>query len=96
MTYYISITGFQIKSVWYLPKFLKYTLSAKKQAEASEGNIQAELHGPIDGVYHTMTVWEDRKSMTRFMARGAHAKAMKLTAEMAPCEGFEHPSRNQL
>lgn len=82
MTYYVSITGFQLKSLWYLPKFLAYTMSAKAQAHAAPGNISAELHGPFHGVYHTMTVWEDRRSMTRFMAKGAHAKAMKVSKEM--------------
>ena len=86
MTYYISITGLNVKSVWHLPKFLSYTMASKKQAEAAEGNIKAELHGPFNGIYHTMTVWKDRKSMTRFFASGAHAKAMKITQEVSSPE----------
>ena len=81
-TYYISITGLQVNSLWNLPKFVIYSQNAKKQALAAAGNMGVKLHGPINGVYHTMTVWKDRKSMTRFMASGAHAKAMKITQEI--------------
>ena len=86
-SYYISITGLNVKSFWHMPKFLRYTTEAKRQAEAAPGNISASTHGPYNGIYHTMTVWKDRSSMLRYFVSGAHAKAMKITSEISRPEG---------
>jgi Domain of unknown function (DUF3291) len=77
MTYYVSITGLQVKSLLHMPSFFWHTSASKSQADAAAGNIQSMLTYR-NGIYHTLTVWKDRKSMTRFMAAGAHAKAMKM------------------
>lgn len=81
-TFYVSVTGLKLKSFFYLPKFMSYAGPAMKQASAAEGNISASGNY-VNGVHHTMSVWKDRKSMTRFMVSGAHAKAMKATNAFA-------------
>ena len=82
MTYYISITGMRLKSIWHFPRFVSYSKPSMTQAKAAAGNISADGNY-VDGVLHTLSVWEDRKSMTRFMASGAHAKAMKVISDIA-------------
>ena len=83
--YYISITGFTLKSILYLPKFMAYSIPAARQAAAAEGNVFSEQR-MIDGVLHTLSAWEDKASMRRYMLRGAHAKAMKITKDIANLE----------
>lgn len=80
MTYYISVTGLQIKNVFSMPKFWQHAVASYMQAENAEGNIRVMTNSR--GMYqqHTLTVWKDRKSMTKFMASGAHAQAMKVSA----------------
>ena len=80
-TYYVSITGFKLKSILYLPRFFIYSNPALKQAHEAEGNISASTDY-VNGILHTLSVWKDRKSMTRYMAKGAHAQAMKAADEM--------------
>lgn len=79
--YYISITGFTLKSFIYLPKFMSYTLPAKKQAAVAEGNLFSDTKY-IDGVLHTITAWKDKQSMRKYMISGAHAKAVKAGRSM--------------
>ena len=77
MTYYVSITGLQVKNVGYFPQFLRHAIPCKIQADDAEGNIRA-LTTSRNGIQHTLTVWKDRKSMTKYMVSGAHAQAMKV------------------
>ena len=53
-----------------------------KQAKAAVGNVYADGNYN-DGVFHTLTVWEDRSSMRKYMVSGAHAKAMKILGDIA-------------
>jgi hypothetical protein len=79
--YYVSITGFTLKSMIYLPKFMSYSIPAAKQAAAAEGNLFSETTY-IDGVLHTLTAWKDKQSMRKYMFSGAHAKAMKVSRDI--------------
>ena len=82
MTYYVSVTGLRLKSWFHFFQFTSFTVPAMKQAKAAKGNIFADgIYR--DGVFHTLTVWENRSSMTRFMASGPHAKAMKITRHIS-------------
>jgi len=83
--YYVSVTGLTLKSNLYLPKFLSYAIPASRQAAAAEGNLFSDQQC-IDGVHHTLTVWEDKQSMRKYMLSGAHAKAMKIFREFANLE----------
>jgi hypothetical protein len=76
MTYYISVTGLQVKNIWNMPTFMSYAYSSMAQAQATEGNIKAMVTYR-KGVHHTLTVWDDRKSMMKFLVAGAHRQAMK-------------------
>lgn len=84
-SYYISVTGFTLKSMLYLPKFMAYSIPAARQAAEAEGNLFSEQRY-IDGVLHTLTAWKDKQSMRRYMLSGAHAKAMKITQDVGNLE----------
>ena len=83
MKYYISITGMQLRSALHFPKFAYYTVPAMGQAKGAQGNVSADGKISLDGTVNTLSVWEDRKSMSRYMASGAHAKAMKIVSTIA-------------
>jgi len=77
MKYYVSVTGVRLKSAWHRPRFEWHAISSFLQARSAKGNVSASVT-VRNGINHTLTVWEDRKSMTRFMVSGAHARAMKV------------------
>ena len=82
MKYYISITGLDLKAFYHAPKFWMYAIPAMGQARSSEGNISADGN-TIQGTHHTLSVWEDRKSMLNYMRKGSHVKAMKILDDVA-------------
>ncbi len=40
------------------------------------GNVMAQTR-TIDGVHHTLSAWEDRTAMLRYLRSARHAKAMR-------------------
>ncbi|MEM9320912.1 MAG: hypothetical protein AAGA70_18195 [Pseudomonadota bacterium] len=52
------------------------------QAKASDGNISADAR-TINGIHHTVTVWENEHAMRRFLYRGAHRQAIKAFPSFA-------------
>jgi len=80
MKYYVSVTGLQVKSMWHMPRFIYYV--SQINASSFPGNIDQQFTGR-NGVQHTLTVWNDRKSMMKFYASGPHAAAMKVTSQIA-------------
>ena len=57
------------------------------QAKRSDGNILAEAR-TINGVHHTLTVWESEEAMRRFLYRGAHRHAIKAFPSIASGKTF--------
>ena len=78
---YVSITGLRLTSRAQTARFYWFAVPALKQAKAAPGNISADVR-TVDGVYHTLTVWETRDAMQAFMRTGAHAKAMKAVQSL--------------
>lgn len=73
---YVSITGLRLKGPFSAARFWWHALRSMTQAQRAPGNLRAEARS-IDGVQHTLTVWEDRAAMRRFMLSGAHKQAMR-------------------
>ena len=80
MKYYVSVTGLQVKSMWHMPRFIYFV--SQINASSFPGNIDQQFTGR-NGVQHTLTVWNDRKSMMKFYASGPHAAAMKVTSQIS-------------
>jgi hypothetical protein len=80
--YLVSITGLEVASVWLFPRFMTLTIPALSQARVAPGNVHAETNR-IDGIMHTMTAWESREDMLRYVRSGAHLEAMKNLKKVA-------------
>lgn len=91
MSYYISITGLELKSMFHSPKFWFYAIPAMTQAKQAPGNISAD-GSYIQGTHHTLTVWKDRRSMLNYMRSGSHAKAMKIFDDIATGKTYGYES----
>ncbi len=84
---YVSITGLRLKSPWHIFRFFRHAAPSLWQARRAPGNLHTDVK-TIDGVRHTITVWEDEKAMRRFLYRGAHARAIRAFAEIAEGKTF--------
>lgn len=73
---YVSITGLRVKSPTRLPLFIWHAVRSMQQAKSAAGNLGAEARR-IDGVYHTLTVWENRPAMLVYLRSGPHLAAMR-------------------
>ena len=79
--HYVSITGFRVRSAWHLPGFFWHAVRSMRQAQAADGNVLAEAQR-IEGVFHTLSVWRDRKAMLAYLTTGAHRKAMAASVNL--------------
>ncbi|WP_257169252.1 antibiotic biosynthesis monooxygenase family protein [Bradyrhizobium sp. SRS-191] len=76
MSVYVSVTGFRPHpGLVRLLRFWWHTSRAVSQARGAPGNLRVELR-PVDGIYHTLTVWRDEASMRAYVGSGAHRRAM--------------------
>ena len=91
---YVSITGLRIDSLRYLLCFWWHAFRSMAQAKRSEGIVSAEAK-TINGIHHTMTIWESETAMRRFLYRGTHRRAVKAFPEIASGKTFgfwtDHP-----
>ncbi len=84
---YVSITGLRLRSPWHIFRFFRHAALSLRQARRAPGNLHTDVK-TINGVRHTITVWEDEKAMRRFLYRGAHAKAIRAFPEIAEGKTF--------
>jgi len=80
--YYISVTGLKVRSPWLLPTFFYHAIPSSIQAKSAPGNIDVQTTN-VDGIHHTLSVWENKKSMVTYLRQGAHLKAMKTFGQVA-------------
>lgn len=86
-TVYVSITGLRLKGPWVAMRFWWHAIRSMTQAQAAPGNISASAR-MINGVNHTLSVWEDKAAMRRFMLSGPHGKAMRAFPAIATGSTF--------
>jgi hypothetical protein len=79
---YVSITGLRIKNIFHYPQFYWFAISSMTQARRSPGLIRVDAR-KINGVHHTLSIWEDESSMRKFLVKGAHLKAMQAFRKIA-------------
>ncbi len=80
---FVSYTRLELKSYWKLFQFLSASNKAKKQAETSSGNQQVATYNEGFRYFLTLSAWDKKEDMLRFMRSGAHAEAMKRSKEFA-------------
>lgn len=86
-TVYVSITGLTLKKPWHVFRFYRHAASSLRQAKRANGNLRTEVQ-TINGVHHTLTVWDDEAAMRRFLYRGAHKRAIKAFGTIATGKTF--------
>ena len=79
---YISITGLKLNGPLSAPRFWWHALRSMTQAQRAPGNLSAEAKR-IDGIHHTLTVWNDKAAMRAYLVAGAHMQAMKAFRSVA-------------
>ena len=80
--YYVSVTGLLTKGWLCVPKFLYRSSNAYNDALKAEGNVYSSIFA-MNGVQHTLTVWENKEAMQKFMRGDAHSKAMRSLKEVS-------------
>lgn len=73
---YVSITGLVLHSPLHWPRFALHAGSSMVQARRAPGNRMAEAR-MIDGVHHTLSVWDSRDAMLAYLRSGAHLAAIR-------------------
>lgn len=84
---YVSITGLRLKGPLSAFRFWWFAIRSMAQAQAAPGNISASAR-QINGVNHTLSVWEDKAAMRRFLVSGVHARAMRAFPSIATGSTF--------
>ncbi|MFM9829322.1 MAG: hypothetical protein ACKVOB_11360 [Sphingomonas sp.] len=84
---YVSVTGLKLKGQLHAPRFWWHAIRSMAQAQKADGNLRASARA-INGINFTVTQWEDRAAMRRFMISGAHAQAMRAFPAIATGKTF--------
>jgi 3-phenylpropionate/trans-cinnamate dioxygenase ferredoxin subunit len=73
-----------------LPRFFRFVIGIRRQLAHSEGLIGYSLDANVPGKeFWTLSVWEDRDSLWRFVERMPHSQAMRdLAPHMGQTEFF--------
>ena len=74
---FVSITRLKVKSVWYLPAFMRANEAAVKQLMLCEGLIGGKELVDKNLTFWTLTLWEDGAAMRSFRNGTAHRAAMQ-------------------
>ena len=78
----ITITSIRLRSLWTFFQLSWLGLKISIQAKKSRGFIKMKNTG-FGYMHYTVTAWKEVESMKEFMKSGAHAEAMKISAEIA-------------
>ncbi len=79
---YVSVTGLKLKSIWHWPQFAWFAVRSMNQAKRVAGNISAQARS-VNGIQHTLSVWQSQAHMRAYLKAGAHLEAMKNFHHMA-------------
>ncbi len=79
---YVSITGLTLKSRRHVFRFWWHAIGSMTQAKRAPGNRSAEAR-TIDGVHHTLSVWDDEQAMRAYLGSGAHLRALRAFRQIA-------------
>lgn len=90
---YVSITGLMIRRPWHLPRFYLHASRSFRQVRRAPGLLRADVRR-INGVHHTLTVWESRSAMLDFIHSGAHRRAIRAFRGMATGKTFGFETDN--
>jgi hypothetical protein len=79
---YVSVTALKTKGFFSTIRFWLLAVPTFRQAKSSKGVLFCEVK-TVDGFHHTLTVWETKKDMKKFVSSPIHLKAMKVFPKIA-------------
>jgi hypothetical protein len=87
---YISLTGLKPKGFFAYLRFWLLAIPSFRQAQIAEGNLHCDVK-KVNEYQCTITAWESREIMLKYLRSGAHLKAMKAFKQIAtgPTYGYE-------
>ena len=74
---YVSVTALKANGFLSAIRFWLLAVPAFKQAKSSGGVLFCEVKS-VDRFHHTLTVWETKKDMRKFVLSPIHMRAMKI------------------
>lgn len=88
--YHALLSHLPLNTFRAMPKFFRFVFGIRRQLAGSEGLIGYSLDANIPGKeFWTLSVWEDRESLWRFVQRMPHSQAMTdLLPHMGQTEFF--------
>lgn len=87
---FISITRLRIRSIRFMPRFALHTSRSFRQASKAPGFQDGAVLADRRWTFWTMTAWDDRASMRRYMTTGSHRTAMPLLMQWCDEASFVH------
>ena len=75
--YFVSVTRLRLRSIFFLPRFLRSNEAAIKSIKKSEGFICGKELVDKKPTFWTVTVWETDKAMKFFRGNKPHQYAMQ-------------------
>lgn len=79
----VVATRMTVARVRWVPRFLRGSLAASRQAGRSPGFVAGRLRAELSGTFWTLTVWESGRDMVAFRDTGAHARVLPRLAGWA-------------
>ena len=73
---FVSVTRLRIRSVRFLPGFLRHAARTGRQVATASGFLGGSVLSDGIWTYWTMTAWDDQPSMRHYMTSGSHRAAM--------------------
>ncbi|GGO97432.1 DUF3291 domain-containing protein [Stakelama pacifica] len=73
---FVSITRLRVRSWRFMPAFFLHARRIIAQTGRAEGFVRGSLLRDRKLTFWTMTLWREQADMKRYMASGAHLKAM--------------------
>ncbi len=90
-TFYVSITGLKPKNFLATFFFWMHAIPSKMQADTAPGLLFSGVK-KINGIQHTLTAWETKEHMKKYIYSGSHLKAIKAFKKIAEGKTFGYES----
>ncbi|HWB23834.1 MAG TPA: hypothetical protein VG738_00045 [Chitinophagaceae bacterium] len=87
---FISLTRLKVRSVFYLPGFLRANEASVRQLVVTPGYLAGKELIDKAFVFWTVTAWEDEKAMKVFRNGEAHRKAMQKLPQWCSEAAYTH------
>ena len=90
--FYVSITGLKPKGILAALHFWRRAIPSKMQAEKAPGILFVGVR-TLNGIHHTLTAWESKEAMKKYIHTGPHKLAILVFRKIATGKTFGYSSR---